>query len=229
MRRNFDIQFFGGGGSKVRRYPKRDPESPELQNIKKKLYEAILPSVEAYDPSGWDLARKRADNALGMQGQFLGMLPGAMEKGNGILDEMLGVIRSGNIPQGLTDRMNASVNKELQGGMGNMLNSLGSRGVLNSSITSQGVSRLGQQAADAYNKNYLAAFNSVLQGYGQGMQGAHANTSALLQGADMLGKVPGQAYEAAGAQLMPAFNLWKAMQDSYDRKEDYDTVVKQGK
>ena len=229
MRRKFDIQFFGGGGMKARRFPKRDPESPELQNIRQKLYEAILPSVEAYDPSGWDRARERADKALDTQGQFLGMLPGAMEKGSGILDEMLGVIRSGDIPQGLTDRMNASVTKELQGGMGNMLNSLGNRGVLNSSITSQGVSRLGQQAADAYNKNYLAAFNSVLQGYGMGMQGAHANTSALLQGADLLGRVPGQAYEAAGAQLMPAFNLWKAMQDSYDRREDYDTVVKQGK
>jgi hypothetical protein len=160
---------------------------------------------------------------------LLGMLPGQFQNNNDLLNELMGVVRSGNIPTEMTDRMNASVTKELQGGMGNMLNSLGNRGVLNSSITSQGTSRLGQQAADAYNKNYLNAYNSVLGGYGTALQGAQGNTNAMLSGAQAYGQIPGLAYSGVGAQLMPAYNFWKDWQSSYDNREDYDTVVKQGK
>ena len=110
-----------------------------------------------------------------------------------------------------------------------MLNNLASRGVVNSSITGQAVNNLSQQAADAYNKNYLSAYNSTINGLGTAMQGQQANTSALMQGIAGLGAIPSQAYEAAGAGLTPAFNLWKAWQNSYDNREDYDTVVKQGK
>lgn len=113
--------------------------------------------------------------------------------------------------------------------MGNMLNGLANRGVVNSSITSQGVNNLSQAAADAYNRNYLNAFNSVINGYAQGLQGAQSNAGTLMQGVNALGSIPGQAYEGATAPLMPGFNMWKAWQNSYDNREDFDTVVKQGK
>ena len=160
---------------------------------------------------------------------LLDLLPGSLNRNDSIIDEMLNVVRTGDVPAAFTDRMNQSVTKDLQGGMGAMLNSLGSRGVLNSSITSQGTSRLAQQAADAYNRNYLNAFNSVINGYAQGLQGAQGNTQALIGGLGALGSVPSQAYEGATAALMPAYNLWKTWQGLYDGREDYDTVVKQGK
>lgn len=129
------------------------------------------------------------DQMSGLAGQIPGMMDrfaGSMDKSEGILDEMLGVVRSGNVPQAMTDRMNQSVTKDLQSGMGSMLNSLGSRGVLNSSITSQGTSRLAQQAAEAYNKNYLNAYNSVVNGYAQGLQGAQGNAANTLGGVNAL-------------------------------------------
>ena len=117
-----------------------------------------------------------------------------------------------------------------KGSMGNMLNSLAGRGVLNSSITGQGISRLGQQAADAYNKNYLTAYNTVLGGYGQALQGSQGNTQAALSALSALGQVPSQAYEGAYAGIMPAFNFWKTWQGLENSKpEEYDTIVKQGK
>lgn len=135
----------------------------------------------------------RAPGMLDQMSELAGRLPGMLDrftegqnKSESILDEMLGVVRSGNVPQEFTDRMNQSVTKDLQSGMGNMLNNLGARGVLNSSITSQGTSRLAQQAADAYNKNYLNAYNSVLGGYAQGLQGAQANAANTLGGANAL-------------------------------------------
>ena len=110
-----------------------------------------------------------------------------------------------------------------------MLNNLASRGIVNSSITGQGINNLSQQAADAYNRNYLQAYNATINGLGTALQGQQANTGALMQGVAGLGAIPGQAYEAAGAGITPAFNLWKAWQNSYDTRTDYDTVVQQGK
>ena len=229
MKRKFDIQFFGGGGSSTTTVPKRNPEPDELVNLRNTLYKAVLPGVEAYDSSSWQKAKQIADNAAQQQQQLLGQFSGAVDKNSGLLDEMMNVVRSGTVPSALTDAANASVNKGLQSGMGSMLNNLAGRGVVNSSITSKGINGLAQNAADAMNTNYLNAFNSVLNGYAQGLQGAQNNTSSILGGVNALGNIPTQAYENANAQIMPAFNLWKAWQNSYDNREDYDTVVKQGK
>ena len=238
----FDIQFFGGGSS-TQQIQKRNPEPEELTNLRNKLYQAVLPGVEAYDPSSWKQAAERSQNAqkqqdalIGQQSSLLSGLPGALDKSSGILDEMLGVVRSGAVPTALTDAANASVNKGLKSGMGSMLNSLAGRGVVNSSIASKGINGLAQNAADAMNTNYLNAFNSVLSGYGTALSGAQGNANTLVNGAGALGNaigtlgnIPSQAYENTTAQIMPAFNLWKAWQNSYDNREDYDTVVKQGK
>ena len=238
----FDIQFFGGG-TKTTTVPKRNAEPEELTNLRNKLYQAVLPGVEAYDPTSWQKAAERSQNAqkqqdalIAQQQGLLGGLPGALDKSSGILDEMLGVMRSGTVPTALTDAANASVNKGLQSGMGSMLNNLAGRGVVNSSIASKGINGLAQNAADAMNTNYLNAFNSVLSGYGTALKGAQGNANTLVNGAgalnstiNTLGQIPSQAYENATAQIMPGFNLWKAWQNSYDNREDYDTVVKQGK
>lgn len=229
MRWKFDIQFFGGGGGSAKQYRKRDPEDPGLTQLREGLLGKILPGLETYDPAGWQRASDAAGRSLEQQNALLELLPGSLDKNSSILDEMLGVVRSGEVPAAVTDRINQSVTKELQSGMGSMLNSLGSRGVLNSSITSQGTSRLAQQAADAYNKNYLNTFNSVINGYAQGLQGAQGNTNALVGGLNAIGSIPSQAYEGASSALMPAFNMWKTWQSLYDGREDYDTVVTQGK
>ena len=218
-------------GPKTQTFPKRDPNFPDpegLKQIQEGLLGKVMEGLETYDPAGWKKASEITDRAQEAQLGLIDRLPGALDRNDSILDEMLGVVRTGEVPTAFTDRINSAVTKDLQGGMGNMLNSLGNRGVLNSSITSQGVSRLGQQAADAYNKNYLNAFNSVINGYAQGLQGAQGNAQTLVSGANALGSIPSQAYEGATAALMPAFNMWKHWRSSYDGREDYDRVVSGG-
>ena len=225
----FDIQFFGGGGGSTQTVRKRDPEPEGLTNLRDKLLDAVLPGVEAYDPSSWQKAQQISQQAQEQQQRLLGMYGRAVDKNSGLLDEMMGVVRSGNVPSALTDAANASVNKGLQSGMGSMLNNLAGRGVVNSSITSKGINGLAQNAADAMNTNYLNAFNAVLNGYAQGLQGGQQNANLLLGGVNAVGNIPTQAYEGVNAQLMPGFNVWNAWQKSYDNREDYDTIVKQGK
>ena len=228
MNLKINIQFFGSG-SKTERIRNKDPEPKALGTLRGEIYNQIMPGLQAFNPDSWANAQKMADNAMQQQTQLINQIPGALSNSNNILNEMMNITRTGAIPTAITDKLNAGVNKELQSSMGSILNGLSNRGVLNSSITSQGVSRLAQQAADAYNKNYLSAYNSVLNGYGQGLQGALGNTNSLLSGIQAVGQIPSQAYEEAYAGLMPAFNFWKAWQNSQDSKSsDYDTVVTQG-
>ncbi|MBR1486179.1 MAG: hypothetical protein IJ597_02860, partial [Synergistaceae bacterium] len=226
--RNFDLQFFGSSKTSSQQVQKRDPMPEELNTLAKTLYDKIYPGLQSFDPSSFSNLQGISDKAIQQQSDYLDKIPGYLDKSNSIIDSILNVTNTGNIPSGLTNAMNASVNKELQGSMGNMLNGLSSRGVLNSSITNQGVSRLGQQAADAYNKNYLNAYNSVLGGYGTALQGAQGNTNSLLSAINTVGTIPSQAYQNAYAGIMPAFNFWQTWQQLENSKpEMYDTVVTQ--
>lgn len=218
----------GSGGSSYQ-VPTRNPEPEELKNIRMGLYNAVMPGLQSFSSENWKNAQNTANQAMDMQKNLMSQLPGALNKSNGIADEIAQIARTGNIPSAVTNNLNASVNQELKSGMGNMLNNMASRGVVNSSITGQGINNLSQQAADAYNKNYLQAYNATINGLGTALQGQQANTGALMQGVAGLGTIPGQAYENAGAGITPAFNLWKAWQNSYDTRTDYDTVVQQGK
>jgi hypothetical protein len=85
------------------------------------------------------------------------------------------LMSSGKINPELESAYMDSINRGMQSSMGTMLNDLAGRGVINSSVGSQGVNRLGKQAADAYTDNYLNTFNSMLQGY-QGNANQAANS-----------------------------------------------------
>lgn len=217
----------GSGGTKTQEIRKRYDEPEELKNLRLGLYGKIMPGLESFSPDDWNNAKNTANQALSQQSQLLSQIPSILNQSNGIADELATLARTGNLPSGLANNLNASVNQELQGSMGTMLNNLANRGVVNSSIMSQGVNNLSKQAADAYNRNYLTAYQTALSGMNSALQGQQANTSALLSATNAIGNIPQQAYEAVGAQLTPAFNLWKAWQNSYDNREDFDTVVTQ--
>ena len=228
MNLKIELQFFGGGGSKTTTIPKRYPEPEGLTNLRNTLYEKIYPGLESFNSNSWGQAQNLLNQSQQQQQNLLSQVPTNINRSNDILNKIVNVTETGEIPTGLANNLNSIVNKGLQNSMGNMLNSLGNRGVLNSSITGQGISRLGEQAADAFNKNYLTAYNTVLGGYGQALQGSQNNLGALLQSLSALGSVPSQAYEGAYAGLMPAFNMWKNWEQFQNtRPEEYDTVITQ--
>ena len=229
MNSRFNLQFFGSGGS-TQQVQKREAQPAELNTLAKGLYEKLYPGLQNFDASNLTQAQNIANQAQQQQSQFLSQIPTSMTKSNDILNKIINVTETGEIPTGLASNLNAIVNKELKNGMGSMLTDLSGRGVLNSSITGQGISRLGEQAADAYNKNYLTAYNSVINGYNSALNGAQNNTSQLISTMDALGNLPSQSFENAYAGLTPIFNFWKTWQSLENSKpETYDTVVKQGK
>ena len=218
-----------GSGTETTTVPKRYPEPQELGNLRLGLYNKLMPGLENYNADDWNNARQTANNALQQQNTLISQLSNSLSNNSGITDEIANIARTGNIPSALTNNLNAGVNQELQSGLGTMLNNLAQRGVVNSSIASKGINDLSKQAADAYNRNYMTAYQAALSGLGSALQGQQNNTNALMSGINALSKIPSQAYEGATAQLMPAFNFWKAWQNSYDSREDYDTIVQEGK
>ncbi len=159
----------GSGGSSYQ-VRTRDPEPEYLKNIRSKLINAVMPGIESFSPNNWTNAQNTANQALSQQSALMSQLPGALNKSSGIADELAQIARTGNIPSSVANNLNASVNQNLKTGMGTMLNNLASRGVVNSSITGQGINNLSQNAADAYNRNYLQAYNSTINGLGAAMQ-----------------------------------------------------------
>lgn len=217
----------GSGGYSEHKVPTRGPEPEQLTSIRTQLYDKIMPGLQNFDANDWNMARNTANQALQQQSQLLSKIPETLTQNANIANEIATLARTGNLPSGLAENLNASVNQELKSGMGTMLNNLASRGVVNSSIMSQGVNNLSQQAADAYTKNYMAAYQAALSGMGTALQGQQNNLSGVTTGVYALGKIPEQSYEGAAAQIMPAYNMWKAMQNSYDNRQDFDTVVTQ--
>ena len=227
----FDLQFFGGGGGyEERQVQVRDPLPDEVKNLRTTLYDKIMPGVESFNTNAWNKAQGITDNAMTQLGDMTKMIPDSFNRSSGILDNMTSLLQTGEVPSGITDKLNAGVNKSLQSSMGSMLNGLANRGVVNSSITSQGVNNLSQAAADAYNRNYMNTFNSVLGGYGNALSGAQNNTSSLLNSVNTLGKVPSMAYEGAAAPLMPGYNLMKDLYSLYNSQpNDKETYMEEKK
>ncbi len=225
----FDLQFFGSsGGTSWEQVRKRDPIPENLVNLRDTIYNKIMPGLESFDANSWNKAQNITNNAMGQMDNMMQLIPKTFDRSNGILDNITNLLQTGEVPSGITDKLNAGVNKSLQSSMGSMLNGLANRGVVNSSITSQGVNNLSQAAADAYNRNYMNTFNSVLGGYSNALSGAQNNTTSLLNGINTLGKIPSMAYEGAAAPLMPGYNFFK---DWYQLRnsepEEYDMVGSQ--
>lgn len=217
----------GSGGTSTQTIPRRNPEPEYLSNLRTQLLDKIMPGLESFSTDDWSRARDTANKALEQQAQLISQIPNTLNQSGSIANEIAELARTGNIPTGLADNLNASVNQELKSGMGTMLNSLANRGVLNSSSMTQGVNNLSKQAADAYTRNYLTAYQSALGGLESALQGQQRNTNAITTGVYTLGKIPEQAYEGAGAGLTTPYNFWKELQKSYDTREDYDTIVTQ--
>jgi hypothetical protein len=90
------------------------------------------------------------------------------------------MMATGAVPAPSMEALQSIVNQGLNKSMGSSLNSLASRGVLNSSVTNKGVSDMSNAAGDALNRGYLDAFNSALAGYqGNAETAAQAGSSLV--------------------------------------------------
>ena len=193
-----------GFGGSTTQYRNRDPEPEELQNLRMGLYNVTMPTLQSFNVNDWDKAKDIANKAINQQSQLTAQIPSTLDQQNRMANLLAYTAETGNLPTGLTDSLNFSVNQELKSGMGEMLNNLGNKGIINSSIASQGINSLSQQAADAYNRNYMTAYQTALNGMSSALRGQQNNTDSLLYAIKGVGQIPNAAYESVASGITPA-------------------------
>ena len=141
-----------------------------------------------------------------------------------------------NANQAWNDRLNGY---QLAGTQYN--NAIGGYNTANQNIT-QGINnRIGalKDAASTYgtaNQNYNLANQNISQGYSNRLNGLNSALSGYQQAytnnqnnMSSMAAMPQTLSQSAWAQYQPVYSYWQALRNSYDNKEDTDTVVKQGK
>lgn len=195
MNHKFDLQLFGGGGgTTVNNTSTYTPTEYELQ-----LQKAQANYANAIAPNSlWlnDTARNILQNSIGaVQVDFNGLNDSAQQQ---IASAQQGIsnLANGQLPTAYTQNMTEAIRSGVQNSYGNLLNSSANKGVLNSSVTSQGLNDISSNVADTMAKNYNSNISTLSGLYGNQINNA---TSGITTAA--------AAQEAA---QQPALNLWNA-------------------
>lgn len=243
--RRINLTFFKGGGP-TEQVRKRDPEPQELTDLRSQINRMLAPLMGGSKQPGWDETdfgrgyndtSKRKDQALNYYDQTSKALSDKSIAGvkdfDYLSDTMRDVSSTGVIPQAITDNLNESINRSLNKSIGSSLNNFGNRGIINSSVTNQSMGALSDSASDAYAKNYLSAYDSILNGLGSTInanKGVYdSEISGLNTATNTFLETPTKLWQGLQQQFNPSYTFWKDWQNSYDSTEDYDTIVHQGK
>lgn len=188
----FNLQLFGGKGSTNVQSYKLSPEEKALIAQQLKYQEAFYPNVIRLNEDAGNLLW---DSYGDVQADFNQANTAAQQQiANG--QNIIGGLANGQLPQAFTQNMTNAVQSGVQNTMGNALNSLAGRGVLNSSVTNAALNDISKNVADTMAQNYG---NNVqlLSGLGQQQIANAAVPITTMAGAQ----------EAA---QQPALNLWNA-------------------
>lgn len=192
----FDLQLFGGGGggTTVNNTTTYTPTEYELQ-----LQKAQADYANAVAPNALYLnstARNVLQNSLGtVQVDYNGLNNRAQSQ---ISNAQNGYtqLANGQLPSSYLNNMTNAIKSGVQNTYGTLLNNSANNGVLNSSVTSQGLRDISNSVSDTMAQNYTNNISTLSNIYGNQLNGATAGitTSAAAQ-------------EAAQT---PALNLWNA-------------------
>lgn len=192
----FDLQLFGGGGgdTTVNNTTTYTPTEYELQ-----LQKAEADYANAVAPNALYLnntARNVLQNSLGtVQVDFNGLNNTAQ---NQITSAQNGYtqLANGQLPSSYLQNMTDVVQSGVQNSYGQLLNNSANNGVLNSSVTSQGLRDISDSVADTMAQNYTNNISTLSGIYGNQLNGATAGITT--------------AAAAQEAAQTPALNLWNA-------------------
>lgn len=188
------LQLHGGKGSSTTNVQSYTPTEQEirLQQQAADYSEAVAPNALRLNT----VANGLLLNSLGeAQVDYKALNNNAQ---NQIANAQAGVtgLTQGLLPTAYQENMENSIKSGVQNSMGSMLNDLGARGVLNSSVTNTGLKGISDSAAEAMANAYTNNISQLSQLYGQQIDGSTAGITA------------GAAAQEAAQQ--PALNLWNA-------------------
>ena len=229
----FDLQLFGGGkggGGSSTTVTNRQPTAAENA-----LTEQALAYSQAVSPNALTLNDKAAGllfNSIGdtqqnfnklnqnAQNQIAGATQGlsslvnSNNKATSTANGQLSSLAQGLLPFAYQKNMENSIRTALNNTMGNTINQLGQRGVINSSVTNKALDDISKNAADTVAQQYQNNINQssgLTQQQLQNSLGANSANGAVYQ--NLIGNATAPITTAAAAQeaaQQPALNLWNA-------------------
>lgn len=187
-------RFKGGGSTTVNNTSTYTPTEYELQ-----LQKAQAQYANAISPNSlWlnDTARNILQNSIGaVQVDFNGLNNQAQQQINQA-QKGYGDLAQGRLPAAYLQNMQDAIQSGVQNSYGKLLNQSAQNGVLNSSVTSQGLNDISKNVSDTMAQNYNNNISQLSNIYGNQINSA---TSGITTAA--------AAQEAA---QQPALNLWNA-------------------
>lgn len=190
----FDLRLFKGGGTTVNNTSTYTPSEYELQlqKIQADYADKVAPN------SYWlnDTARQLLQDSLGTVQVDFNQLNNQAQNQINQAQSGIGNLTQGILPQSYQDNMQQAIQSGVENSYGSLLNNSAQRGVLNSSVTTQGMNDISKNAANTMAQQYQGNVGLLSGLYGQQIDSANAGTTAA-----------GIAQEAA---QQPALNLWNA-------------------
>ena len=186
------------------------PNSLWLNDTARKILENSIGSVQV----DFNKLNNQAQQLISQNQQNLANLAPSNTAAANKANATLGQLQQGVLPSAYQTNMQNAIRSTLQNTMGTQLNSLGNRGVLNSSVTTSAMNDISKNAADTVAQQY----QNNIQTVGGLANRQMANTmNANSANANIYGNLINSATQpittAAAAQeaaQKPAINLWNA-------------------
>ena len=193
IRFKFNLQLFKGKGSSSTTYsytPSEEERALLAQQLK--YQEAFFPNVIKLNQNAGDLLW---DSYGTVQADYGAMNDAAQQQINNA-NQIVSDLQQGVVPESYSQNFQAGIANDIKGTVGNTINSLAGRGVINSSVTNKAIDDIEENVADAAAQNYNNAISTQSQLAAQQTGNATAGITASAA-----------AQEAA---QQPALNLWNA-------------------
>lgn len=181
----------GGSSTTVQSYQPTDEEK-KLWQLQAQYEEAIMPNALALNEKAGNLLW---DSIGDTQVDYNTLNKQANQRINNAISGYES-LANGELPSSYTDNINAAVKSSVNDSMGNLLQDYGAKGILNSSVTSQGIQGINQAATNTAAQMYNQDIEQLGNIYGNLLNSAGSNITASAA-----------AQEAA---QQPALNLWNA-------------------
>lgn len=152
----FDLQMFKGNTTNTTTY-QMSPEERALLNQQLGYLKEIQPNMSKLNQRAGDLLwNSWADT----QADFNGMNQKAQEQISNA-QNTLGQLANGQLPQAYTDNMTQAIQSGVQNSVGNLLNTMGNNGVINSSVMNQGMNDISKNVANTMAQNFTNNIQTV--------------------------------------------------------------------
>lgn len=178
----FDLQMFKGKGSSTTTY-QMSPEERALLVKQMGYLDKIYPNmIQLNNRAGDILWNSFADT----QYDFNNANQRAQQQINSA-QQGLGQLTQGNLPQEYTNNMTKAVQSGVQNSLGTLLNNAGNSGVVNSTITQQGINDISKNVANTMANQFTnnvqtlgSLYNDQISNAGQGITTAAGAQDAAI-------------------------------------------------